>query len=273
MGYQTDKGPPEKLCVFQAVLLYSIPGWIVMGFGCFIIAFYLDLKDIIATKEYQDYSPPPASKRAFLLLLITPLVFFSGFIVLNLLVVVLDPNRPPAILNYHKLYCTPKRHTGLYAGGTAMSIGMLMWTFILVKTGVLLHRHSLNIRGKNEIVYHRFRSVYIRAAAISIAGSLCVGLYIWSYATNNTDNVISSYCLSFPTIIIFCVFGTQEDIIQAWAFWRKRSGENLGEGSFLSISSFSATSSCPSMPAVYSETKIRGNWRRLGYNWNFRSGS
>jgi hypothetical protein len=27
MGYQTDAGPPEGFCVFQAVLLYSIPGW------------------------------------------------------------------------------------------------------------------------------------------------------------------------------------------------------------------------------------------------------
>lgn len=59
-----------------------------MGFGCFIIAvgsipearnrmtndtkFYLDLKDIIATKDYQDYSPPPASKRAFLLVQLLP---------------------------------------------------------------------------------------------------------------------------------------------------------------------------------------------------------
>lgn len=27
MGYQTDTGPPAGLCLFQAVLLYSIPGW------------------------------------------------------------------------------------------------------------------------------------------------------------------------------------------------------------------------------------------------------
>ncbi|XP_006456073.1 hypothetical protein AGABI2DRAFT_146018 [Agaricus bisporus var. bisporus H97] len=197
--------------------------------------FYLDLKDIIATKEYQDYSPPPASKRVSFLLLITPLVFFSGFIVLNLLVVVLDPNRPPAILNYHKLYCTPKRHTGLYAGGTAMSIGMLMWTFILG---------------------------YIFGPTPQIIPTTLSALTVCPFTA-----------LFIATIIIFCVFGTQKDITQAWAFWRKGSGENLGEGSFLPTSSFSATSSCPSMTAVYSETKMRGNWRRLGYNWNFRSKS
>jgi hypothetical protein len=27
LGYQTDAGPPEGFCIFQAVLLYSIPGW------------------------------------------------------------------------------------------------------------------------------------------------------------------------------------------------------------------------------------------------------
>lgn len=27
LGYQTDAGPPAGFCVFQAVLLYSIPGW------------------------------------------------------------------------------------------------------------------------------------------------------------------------------------------------------------------------------------------------------
>lgn len=27
MGHQTDRGLPAGLCTFQAVLLYSIPGW------------------------------------------------------------------------------------------------------------------------------------------------------------------------------------------------------------------------------------------------------
>lgn len=27
MGHQTDTGLPAGLCIFQAVLLYSIPGW------------------------------------------------------------------------------------------------------------------------------------------------------------------------------------------------------------------------------------------------------
>ncbi|KAF9451556.1 hypothetical protein P691DRAFT_772997 [Macrolepiota fuliginosa MF-IS2] len=174
MGQQTGLEPPRGLCAFQAIFLYSIPGWAVVAFGCFVITFYFKLKYMVAI-ENEDADPPTLSRNINLLLILTPLLSFVGFLFLNGLTVILDSKSPNASLNRYKLYCTPRTHTGLYVGGAIMSVAMFIWFFIIVKAGVLLKTYYSKPKVKGDTIFRQVLSIYIRATAISIAASVVIG--------------------------------------------------------------------------------------------------
>ncbi|KXN85655.1 hypothetical protein AN958_10992 [Leucoagaricus sp. SymC.cos] len=118
--------------------------------------------------------------------------------------------------------------------------------------------------GKGEAVFHDVLSVYIRITALSIAGSLVIGLYVLSYATKHADNIGGSYCLALPSIIIFLAFGTQQDIIKCWAFWRHRPNYSFrNEHSTIASEAGTQTEIINGM----NEAKVV-NWKSIGYNWS-----
>ncbi|KAJ3576014.1 hypothetical protein NP233_g702 [Leucocoprinus birnbaumii] len=261
MGNQTESSPPtEGLCTFQAVFLYSIPGWAVVAFGCFIVCFYLEVKNLIGSED-DDKEAHVLSRRARLLSIFIPLLSFIGFLVLNGLTVLYSNQKPLASPNTYKLYCTPKSHTGLYVGGAIMGVTMLMWIVIIVRLGILFRTHFSKLKGKGEVIYGQTLSVYIRITVISVAGSLVIGLYVWAFAARDSDSVIGSYLLGLPSIILFLVFATQRDIMKSWAFWRRSNYNHKHQAPTISYSTQTETLTSQG------EGRKSGYLNHIGYNW------
>lgn len=217
MGYQNEVGPPMEFCAFQAILLYSVPGWAVVAFGSFVIFFYLEMRNRVVPKDggFDQHSLSGSARR---LLVYLPPLSFVFFLLLNGLTILFSKETHGTTLNYYKLYCKPKTRIGLYVGGSIMSVAMVIWIFIIAKLGVLLRTHGAQLSGK-DIFKNSILPVYFRIMAISIAGIVALILYISRYTTQTTDDMLESYGLGLPSIIVFLIFATQRDILQCWAFW------------------------------------------------------
>lgn len=225
MGYQNEVDPPLGFCAFQAILLYSVPGWAVVAFDCFVILFYLEMKNRVIPQGNGSDQHALSGRTRRLLVYLPPLSFVF-FLLLNGLTILLSKETHVASSNYYKLYCKPETRIGLYVGGTIMSVAMIIWFFIIVRLGILFRTHSTQLY-ENEVFNNSILPVYFRVIAISIAGSFALCLYILRYATQNMDNILDSYGLGLPSIIVFFIFATQRDILQCWAFWYRPHENNI----------------------------------------------
>ncbi|EKM78816.1 hypothetical protein AGABI1DRAFT_107289, partial [Agaricus bisporus var. burnettii JB137-S8] len=232
VGRQEGEEPPRTLCLVQALLIYGVPALVATGMLCYYIEFFLI---IINLGSGQPRRSNPPSVR-FLLVAMPWIVFVAIIIEVLLLIYVRD-----------RLSALERSVTGFYChlGDnlpnqiSAGVVGFCMLVLIPLEgyTGYLIFRNRSVFQSLDKKDRHFFFTIYIRLILCTFAAILAFTLslialtprspnaktLVYPTRTNPKLTRIShSFTLPRPVpIFIALAFGTQEDILHAWLFWRQ----------------------------------------------------
>ncbi|XP_006459460.1 hypothetical protein AGABI2DRAFT_177395, partial [Agaricus bisporus var. bisporus H97] len=232
VGRQEGEEPPRTLCLVQALLIYGVPALVATGMLCYYIEFFLIIINLGSGQPRRSNSP---SVR-FLLVAMPWIVFVAIIIEVLLLIYVRD-----------RLSALERSVTGFYChlGDnlpnqiSAGVVGFCMLVLIPLEgyTGYLIFRNRSVFQSLDKKDRHFFFTIYIRLILCTFAAILAFTLSLIAltprspnaktlvYPTRtNLKLTRISHSFTLPRtvpIFIALAFGTQEDILHAWLFWRQ----------------------------------------------------
>ncbi|KAF9446822.1 hypothetical protein P691DRAFT_803369 [Macrolepiota fuliginosa MF-IS2] len=197
-------------CTLQAVLIYSIPAYCATGFACFVLDFYLLLKETL-----HGCQPSKMTSRS---LLVIPPVAFLSVLIADIVLILSNPDigsQPKPVAS--GVYCHSESNIPTFLTAGVGAPALCTWFFVYVKTALFLRRHKLAIASYDKVVRSRISSIFIRTSLMSLA--TCVGIVLIIRATVVSSNLEQPYSvfqyLVFP-LLIFSIFGTQTEFFKCW---------------------------------------------------------
>ncbi|KAJ7491048.1 hypothetical protein FB451DRAFT_1124663 [Mycena latifolia] len=200
-GKQTGPEPPLQLCIIQSAFVYGTPVMTSMAGLAFVLHLWFSLHKETGTERWR-----------FMLLLASPYILFLGF---SIAMIVLGSLYPETVSRSRYLfYCTINLTVvNAVPGTSAVIMGVVLIIEILI--AIKLYRHnkafkSMSRTGSGGPPMHIFVRVGIFSGYSLLALIACVGF--WSSTGDNVPYIIQA---SLPTAA-FLIFGTQQDILEAW---------------------------------------------------------
>ncbi|KAJ7431779.1 hypothetical protein B0H11DRAFT_2128769 [Mycena galericulata] len=212
IGHQEGSNPPFGLCLFQAALIYAVPTFPTLSAFCFVADLYIRLSSVV----YKKRKIRPALKK---FLVNFPLVVLLG-VFIEVLVLVQDPG----IVGWESshLYChVATSEPSLISGGIIVATGLLIFP-LEIWIAVVLYRNWLSFRGARGQDQQLFLTMFIRIVLFTVISMLGVGLSSLSIGSPNAPKPYwTRLVLTIVPIIAALTFGSQEDIMRSWIFWRE----------------------------------------------------
>ncbi|KAI0749226.1 hypothetical protein C8Q80DRAFT_1160745 [Daedaleopsis nitida] len=211
-GQQTSPKPPSyPLCLAQASMIYAAPVLVAMSTFSLVLQLWFTLSNAL--------QPPKQKQRDTLrniALLLAPYIAWLGFVIG---ILVIGTERPELVVRAgHFVYCT-------ISGGKAGNITAIVTAAILcimvvldLYIGAMLYRNWRALRGSDRPGQIPF-SLVVRIAIFSF---VCViGIGCTMVFLSNVSYIAGNIIISLMPVIAFLVFGTQQDILNVWLFWRR----------------------------------------------------
>ncbi|KAJ7233596.1 hypothetical protein B0H12DRAFT_1143295 [Mycena haematopus] len=212
IGHQNDLIPPFGLCLFQATLIYAVPTFPTLSAFCFVADLYIRLSAVV----YNKRKIRPALKT---FLAIFPLIVLAS-VFIEALVVIQDPRTVGFEQNH--LYCHVGTSTqSLVSGGIIVATGLLIFP-LEIWIAVVLYRNWRSFRGSRAPDQHLFLTMFIRIVLFTILSMVGVSLSSLSIGSPTANKPYwTRLVLTIVPIIAAITFGSQEDMMRSWIFWRE----------------------------------------------------
>ncbi|KAF7367793.1 hypothetical protein MSAN_00843500 [Mycena sanguinolenta] len=211
-GHQGGSDPPFGLCFYQAALIYAVPIFPTLSAFCFVADLYIRLSAVVHNK--RKIRPALKTFLGLFPLIVLACVFTEA------MVLVIDPSTVG--LEQNGLYChvTTTRQS-LISGGIILMTGLLIFP-LEIWIAVVLYRNWRSFRGSRSPEQHLFLTMFIRIVLFTIISMLGVGLSSMSIGSPSAPKPYwTRLVLTIVPIIAAITFGSQEDIMRSWIFWRE----------------------------------------------------
>jgi len=216
VGHQSKGDPSFSLCLFQAGLIYAAPTSIAAAGVAFVIEVHLRLKTFM-TQTLVD-------SRIITSLLFLPAV--SHQIVFWIAIFTGLSEQEAVQPDPQSMFCHINSEIPTLVTGASVIAFAVGGTMVEVYTVYYLWRRrkvfrEVTRRGVGPIFPFK---LFIRVAAFTLVGgfaSMVVVLLNSSLATSSTGNALFELLAILP-LSIALIFGTHEDIVQIYMFWKKK---------------------------------------------------
>jgi len=212
-GQLTGPEPDLTLCIFQAAASDSLPPlW-----ATALLMFVLHIRHAITNLENKEAKSGEEDRTRTYIAVVIPYVVFFVFLTTGCILASLHPDgvtRADRVL-----YCDITNSDAYDAASASFSAIVALVSLILT---VPIVRHLLR-------VYPWFRKMSNATASHQLGIRLCVFLVfvtigivfgVWSNFNDVNASVRDMYISSVP-VAIFAVFGSQNDVVAVWCFWRR----------------------------------------------------
>jgi len=206
LGNQT---PPFGLCLAQAALIYSVPILTAASTLGLVTQVYFNIRNMFSNQlRRRDMIWTVA-------LLVIPYIMLAavaiGFLILGL-------NHPETVHRSHPEtpYCNMVNRIPSKISSITVATLLLPTLFLEFLICMVLRKNWEVLKSQKYSP-----STAIRLMGFSFCGVLAVGLSLLFAASNDRDPELTVVIALMPTAA-FLIFGTQEDILAVWMFWRKR---------------------------------------------------
>ncbi|KAJ7641604.1 hypothetical protein FB45DRAFT_359968 [Roridomyces roridus] len=210
IGHQQDAVPPFGLCIFQASLIYAVPTFPTLSAFCFVADLYIRLSSVIENKRKIR----PALHKF--------LVNMPLFVLLSVFIEVLVLVQDASVVGFEQrhLYCHVSTSAqSLISGGIIIATGLLIFP-LEIWIAIVLYRNWRSFRGSRE--HNTFLTMFIRIVLFTVLSMLGVGLSSLSIGSPSAPKPYwTRLVLTIVPIIAAITFGSQEDIMRSWIFWRE----------------------------------------------------
>ncbi|KAJ7233168.1 hypothetical protein C8J57DRAFT_1382314 [Mycena rebaudengoi] len=213
IGHQIgDTPPPFGLCLVQAALIYAAPTFPTLSAVCFVVDLYIGLSAVVHRK--RKIRP---ALTTFLLRF--PLIVFV-LVFIEVLLSIGDPKT--VVRDSSQLYChVTTQSPSLVSAGIVVCTGLLIFP-LEIWIAIVLCRNWLAFRRTSGPDPHISLTMFIRVALFTVISMLGVGLSSLSIGTPHAPKPYWTHLiLSVVPIIAAITFGSQEDIMRSWIFWRE----------------------------------------------------
>ncbi|KAH8817909.1 hypothetical protein DL96DRAFT_1623726 [Flagelloscypha sp. PMI_526] len=222
----TSRAPPHALCLIQSALIYAAPPATALSLLALFLQILLRLVECLENKSGVESLFSPA-------LVATPIVVYAGVIILALSIGIINPEQvardPQRVTCYH----TGRTTMFVAAGIVTVICGgiMIIEGFILTKLWRNYnHIRTLNVASNAKKISF---SIAIRAMIFSILPLLALIVSIVSMVMSSKDqsptNPVANTILASLPLAASVAFGTQRDIVDTWAFWKRPSSTLLSD--------------------------------------------
>ncbi|KAJ6609040.1 hypothetical protein B0H10DRAFT_2065719 [Mycena sp. CBHHK59/15] len=212
IGRQLGPNPPFGLCMVQAALIYAAPTFPTLSAFGFVADLYIGLSAAV----YRKRKIRPA--------LTTFLLRFPQIVSLCIFLEVIMSVGDPRVVVRHTshLYChvtvpTPSLISASIIVGTGLLIFPLeIWIAVILCLNWMAFR-----RSQSRPDPHVSLTMFIRVGLFTVMSLLGIGLSSLSLGTSNVAKPFwTRLVLPIVPIIAAVTFGSQEDIMKSWIFWR-----------------------------------------------------
>ncbi|KAF9464070.1 hypothetical protein BDZ94DRAFT_1297476 [Collybia nuda] len=207
------KFPPHGLCMLQAILVYVMPPLCSVATTCFTIDFFLKISKVKIQGKKIGYKTGK---------FIIALPWASGLVIAIEAILVINDDTA-VTLDPNHFYCHITNSIP-----TMVNIGILCLCSLIVipleiYTGILLYRNWAVIKNSNGKNAHVALSTLVRLILFSFIVSLAIALTL--FTATHLGKFVAAWGIVLVTLPIFSAicFGTQQDLLNVWLFWRRPS--------------------------------------------------
>ncbi|KAJ7180735.1 hypothetical protein C8R46DRAFT_1070436 [Mycena filopes] len=214
VGRQLGPAPPFGLCLVQAGLIHAAPTLPTLSAFCFVVDLYIGLSAVVHRKRKIR---PALSK----FLLMFPTMVYVGLF-LGTLLFIQDTGVVQRDASSH-LYCHITSPTpALVSGAIVISTGLFIFP-LEIWIAIVLCRNWVAFRRSSQASLdpHVSLTMFIRVALFTVMSMTGVGLSSISLGSPNSVKPYWSLILPIVPIIAAVIFGSQQDIMRCWVFWRE----------------------------------------------------
>ncbi|KAI0787294.1 hypothetical protein C8Q74DRAFT_595487 [Fomes fomentarius] len=212
-GQQTRREPPAyPLCLAQASLIYAAPVMVAMSTFSLVLQLWFTLSS--ALQPPKKVKERHCFRNTFLIL--APYIAWLGFVIGILVIGTVHPQLVARA--GHFVYCTIE---GGKAGNvTALVTAAVLFVMVALDLyiGSVLYKNWRALRGSDRPGQIPFSLI----ARVAIFSFVCVvGIGATMVFLSNVSYFAGNIIISLMPLIAFLVFGTQQDILNVWFFWRR----------------------------------------------------
>jgi len=215
----TRPEPSIPLCIAQATLLYGItPMWSVAVF----MLFYF-----MAMAVRCDPMKSPMGRWKLLVMLTSPYIAQFSFSVAALILSLEHPEKVTRQLRF--LYCALD-HPKLSLANSLFTLLMCIGIVVLeIHLGIVAYRNHCGLRKAGKCSNGLDFAFYLRV--LIFGAYIAFGMIVNIVSIFQPGSVVPDVYAATAGTGVFLVFGTQQDVLNVWCFWRRGSKEDEASGS------------------------------------------
>ncbi|KAF5359119.1 hypothetical protein D9756_003486 [Leucocoprinus leucothites] len=219
-GFQEGTEPPRSLCLFQASLIYACPPACAVGSTCFIIDFYM-------STSLLHKNPTLKMPKLEILFISLPWITLTGTALQVVLFTVANQKFDAVRRSPGCFLCNISDPEPTIVSVTLVLLALIVWFYYEVQSGIIMYRNRLEYAGFSYKAARKYLSLYIRSAILTVGMAVGTAISIWALSSSSRRFGMGTWSVALPFMPIFValVFGTQEDIMRVWMFWKKRTPE------------------------------------------------
>ncbi|KAJ7019913.1 hypothetical protein C8F04DRAFT_323939 [Mycena alexandri] len=212
LGHQLGPDPPRGICGLQMLFIYACPPLTAFTGLAFVLDVYLRITGALFTNK--------TNHKYTMALLTVPWALFVVIAAEALIVVgdFAEIQRDPNHMYCHSVVDTQTRVSAfLCVFGLGTALCLEIWTAVILYRNWVRFRH---LTGSTKIRDLRLSSL-IRLLVFTLQTSTGLGLGATVTGQNVTEG-LALWSAVLPILPVLCgiAFGTQQDILRCWMFWR-----------------------------------------------------
>lgn len=216
VGNQTSTSPSPNICLVQVALFLSTPPFLGASTLSYSADIYISIRRMFESNDWED-GPEPQN---VVILVLAPWIFFLLVFLAVILVVGLSEN-PPDIAS-PRFYCRTQNTAAVMIAVVTLIITMLCSIGLQAATGWTLYHNWIKTQKVSiTSTTRRYFHTFIRTIAFTALAVIGVALGSIAAATVKGRTMVGfSMLLPIFPIGAALIFGTYQDIVSFYMFWR-----------------------------------------------------
>jgi len=214
----------------QAVLIYALPVYCTIGFGCLVLDLYLLLRRLLEKR--------PESRIMSIIVLAIPPGSFLCILITDLVLFLVNPDIGGSLeLDSSRIYCHSKMNSPI----TFITVfigtpGFLLWFIVYFKIALFLKKNKPVIMQYDKETRKNILSIFIRTTLMTVAIGISALLAIFVVVRPTQGPSLVLAWLVFPLLALL-MFGTQPDFFRCWMCRRRSNSEPMPDPDRVGLSS------------------------------------
>jgi hypothetical protein len=215
-GHHVGPEPSRSLCITQTSFLYgSTP---MMAMAVFALVYH------VSVSYHSDHTKRRPGKVKVILMLVSPYIALAAFTIATAIVSI---NHPQRVNRRRRFFYCSLRFDKLTTVMSLFTSAVLMVVTVLeVQLACNMYRNWRGIRKAGHSGGVQLQLVL----RVLVFGFYCfMGMIISAVSIIEHKSPVPDLFCATTGLSTFLVFGTQPDILNAWAFWRNRSLKSVNK--------------------------------------------